>query len=298
MLVPLAALLVIPAAVADSWLGTDRGKLLLTAGFSSVEGSGGGGLSPWALITGYGSDRSWGANGHATAIALRDFDFRSYGVAAGVFDRFEASVSRQTLDGTRGALDGVSFSQDILGVKLRLFGDAVYAQDSWLPQVAVGAQAKRHRGIEGGAAIGNPALRNVTQLGARDEDGVDYYLTATKISFADNLLLSATLRYTRANQFGLLGFGGDREEGANLQAEGTIAYVMRRTLAVGVEYRTRARHLGIDDEGDAWDAFLAWAPSRHISVVAAYVNLGNVAAPVSGESTDQDGAYLSVQVGF
>ena len=32
------------------------GKLLLTGGVTQIEGAGGGGLTPWALIGGYGSD--------------------------------------------------------------------------------------------------------------------------------------------------------------------------------------------------------------------------------------------------
>ena len=33
----------------------ERGKLIATAGLIQIEGAGGGGLAPWALITGYGT---------------------------------------------------------------------------------------------------------------------------------------------------------------------------------------------------------------------------------------------------
>jgi len=88
-------------ALAESWFG-DQGKLLLTAGFSTVEGAGGGGLTPWALITGYGSRDSWGANTYVTGIGLRDFDFSAVGVGIGIRDRVELSFSRQQLEGTDG----------------------------------------------------------------------------------------------------------------------------------------------------------------------------------------------------
>lgn len=295
-----AAVLACAAPVpAQGLFGADQGKLLLTAGFSTVEGAGGGGLTPWALITGYGSSNSWGANTYVTGIALRDFEFTSAGVGVGILDRFELSFGRQMLDATDGALDGISVSQDVVGAKLRIFGDAVYAQDSWVPQVAIGAQAKRNRGIRDAARIGSPELVSVTQLGARDEEDVDYYAGATKVWLAQGLLVNATLRYTSANQFGLLGFGGDRNDGASsIRAEGAIAYLLRRKVAVGVEYRARGRNLGSDDESAAWDAFIAWTPNRHVSIVAAYVNIGSVAAPITGSSADQDGAYLSAQVGF
>ncbi len=285
-------------APAQGLFGADQGKLLLTAGFSTVEGAGGGGITPWALITGYGSSDSWGANTYVTGLALRDFELTAAGVGVGILDRFELSFSRQMLDATSGALDGMSVSQDVIGAKLRILGDAVYTQDSWIPQVAIGAQAKRNRGIRDAARIDLPDLVSVTQLGASDDDDVDYYASATKIWLAQGLLLNATVRYTRANQFGLLGFGGNRNDDASIRAEGTVAYLLQRKVAVGLEYRARGRNLDSDDESAAWDAFIAWTPNRHVSIVAAYVNIGSVAAPITGSTADQDGAYLSAQVGF
>ena len=286
------------APVLAEGLFGDRGKLPLTAGFSTIEGAGGGGLTAWALIAGYGSRDSWGANTYVTGIGLRDFDFSSAGIGVGILDRFELSFARQMLDATDGALDGISVSQDVIGAKLRICGDAVYAQDSWVPQVAVGVQAKRHRGIRDAARIGAPDLVSVVQLGASDEDDVDYYASATKIWLAQGLLVNATLRYTRANQFGLLGFGGDLDDAAALQVEGSVAYLLRRKVAIGVEYRARDRNLSADDESAAWDAFVAWTPNRHVSIVAAYANIGSIAAPLTGQTADQAGAYLSAQVGF
>lgn len=284
-------------ALAESWFG-DQGKLLLTAGFSTVEGAGGGGLTPWALITGYGSRDSWGANTYVTGIGLRDFDFSAVGVGIGIRDRVELSFSRQQLEGTDGPLDRISVSQEVIGAKLRIFGDAVYAQDSWAPQVAIGALVKHNRGIRDGGRSGAPDLVSVTQLGASDEDDIDYYASATKIWLAQGLLVNATVRYTRANQFGLLGFGGDRDDDATIQGEATLAYLLQRKIAIGVEYRTRDRHLSVDDESAAWDAFVAWTPNRHISILAAYANLGSIAAPLTGRAADQAGAYLSAQLGF
>src|SRR4030088_3166152 len=89
-------------AAAGSLLGTDEGKLPLTAGFSDLEGSGGGGLVPFALISGYGSSTSWGANAHFTNIQLRDLHLYTCGVAAGLLDRVELSYTRQELEGEVG----------------------------------------------------------------------------------------------------------------------------------------------------------------------------------------------------
>src|ERR1700722_10074152 len=110
-------------APAGNIFGTDEGKFLLTAGFSNLEGAGGGGLVPLALIGGYGSSDSWGANAHFTTILLRDFQLHAYGVSAGLFDRVEVGYTRQKLDVTGTALDGLGVSQDVYSVKVKLLGD-------------------------------------------------------------------------------------------------------------------------------------------------------------------------------
>lgn len=282
-----------PPAPPKNFIVPDQGKLLLTAGFNEADGAGGGGLVPFALITGYGSDESYGANAHYTRASLRDFDFNSYGVGFGLFDRVELTIARQDFEATDTALDGVSVSQDVFGLKVRVFGDAVYQQDTWMPQVAVGVQFKRHRGIEHAGALVSPK-----QLGAQDEDGTDYYVAATKVLLDQSLLLNLQLRYTKANQLGLLGFGGDRDNGYSAEVGASVGYLVTRKLAVGAEYRGKPHNLGVDDESGAWDAFVAWAPTRHISVVAAYLNIGSVLAPVTTVTSDQAGPYVSLQAGF
>src|ERR1700733_4954145 len=127
------------AATADNLFGSDEGKFLLTAGFNDLDGAGGGGLVPLAFISGYGSRDSWGANAHFTNIQLKDFQLLAFGVAVGALDRVEVSYTRHEFDLTGTALDGLGVTQDIVGVKVKLLGNAVYGQDSWLPQLAVGA---------------------------------------------------------------------------------------------------------------------------------------------------------------
>lgn len=277
----------------DQGMRPDRGKLLLTAGFNDVDGAGGGGLVPWAVITGYGTNTSWGANAHYTDVQLREFDLRTIGAAVGLFDRVELSYAKHDLDVTGTALEGLEVSQDIFGVKVRLAGDAVYGQDTWLPQLALGAEFKKHGGIDNGGPLTNPV-----QLGARDDDGTDIYLAGTKVFLDESLLVNLTLRHSKANQLGLLGFGGDEESSARLNLEATVGYLLTRKLAIGGEYRDKPDTLGVDDEGAAWDLFLAWTPNRHVSLVAAYVNLGNILGPATTVDHDQTGTYLSVQVGF
>jgi DUF3034 family protein len=285
-------------ARAENLFGGDEGKLPLTAGFSDLEGSGGGGLVPLAVISGYGSSTSWGANAHFTNIQLRDLHLYTYGVAAGLLDRVEVSYTRQQLDITGTALDGLGVKQDVYGLKVKLFGDAIYGQDSWLPQVALGAQYKHNDGIKHGESVGLAGLINPMQLGAQAEHSTDIYLAATKVFLAESLLVNAVVRETKANQFGLLGFGGDRHRGYSTKPEGTIAYLLTRKLALGGEIRTGPHNLGADDQTNAWTLFAAWTPTRNLSLVAAYLNIGSVLAPVTGVTRHQDGPYFSVQAGF
>jgi hypothetical protein len=280
-----------PAPSSFAW--PDQGKLLATGGVSSVEGSGGGGLATWALISGYGSRDSYGGNLHYTVLSTQDYQLDTTGLALGVGDRVELSFANEHFRATDKLLSGTSISEDVVGLKVRVAGDAVYAQDSWLPQIALGLQYKDNRGISGLAALG---IREPTDLGAKHNQGVDYLVSATKLMLAQSLLVDATVRLTEANQFGLLGFGGDRNSGYKAEFEGSIAYLINRKLAAGVEYRSKPHNLSVDDEGDAYDAFIAWFPTRNVSVTAAYVELGTILKPFN--TTRQHGPYLSLQVGF
>lgn len=270
----------------------DVGKLTATGGVSQVEGAGGGGLVPWALITGYGTRDSWGANAHYTGLRTRDYSLDSVGVAIGIADRVELSLAQQHLRGSLAPLDRLSIRQDILGVKVKLAGDAVYDQDRALPQIAAGVMFKRNRGISGLGALG---VDNVVQLGATDDNGIDYYVAATKLYLDSSLLLNGTVRATKANQMGLMGFGGDRNNGYEAMLEVSAAYMFTRKVVGGVEYRQKPHNLSVDDEKAYYDAFVAWFPSKHVSVTAAYAMLGDVTV---FNPKKQRGMYISVQTGF
>ncbi|MBP1205859.1 hypothetical protein JOD97_003921 [Duganella sp. 1411] len=270
----------------------DMGKFLATGGVSQVEGAGGGGIVPWALISGYGTRDSWGANAHYTYLKTQDYKLTSYGVAVGIADRVEISLANQEFKGRLAPLDQLAIEQDIVGVKVKVAGDAVYDQDRWLPQIAVGAMYKKNKGVRGLGALG---VTNVTQLGAGDDRGYDYYVAATKILFEQSLLLNATLRSTKANQMGLLGFGGDLRDSRRLMPEISAAYLVTRKLAVGAEYRRKPHNLGVDDEKAYYDAFVAWFPTKHFSVTAAYAELGDITI---FNPKKQRGVYLSAQAGF
>ena len=265
----------------------DSGRLLATSGVSQVEGAGGGGLAPWALISGYGTRDALGANVHNTFVYLPDFTLESAGASIGLYDRVELSYAHEFLDtrqaGARlGIGRGFTINEDIAGVKLRLLGDAVYGQDEWLPQVAAGVQLKS-----------NDAHGVLKAIGANSPRGVDFYATATKLFLAQSILVNTTVRLTKANQFGLLGFGGDRSNSYHPEFEGSAAYLINRNLAVGAELRTKPNNLHFAHEGPAFDLFAAYFVTKNASLTLAYLDLG----PVARQGT-QDGVYISLQLGF
>ncbi|CAG4887440.1 DUF3034 family protein [Paraburkholderia saeva] len=291
MLAVAPVFLIATAAHADGLAPTfgpsTGGKLLLTGGVSEIEGAAGGGLVPWAVIGGYGASNQVGGSAFGTYVRTQDYALGAYGAAIGFANRLELSFARQTFD-TRdigpllGLKDGFTFNQDILGLKVRLFGDAVLDQDTWIPQISAGLQYKH-----------NEQGDIVQAVGARSSSGTDFYLSATKLLLAQSLLLNGTLRMTKANQFGLLGFGGDRSNAYHPEFEGSVAVLLSRNIALGAEYRTKPDNLSFAREQNAYDAFIAWAPTKHISLTAAYVQLGDIAT-----IRNQHGAYLSAQLSF
>ena len=287
---PFLAMLVCGIACAQG--RPDSGKLLALGGVSQLEGAGGGGLTPWALITGYGSRDSWGANAHYTGVRTQDYSLDSTGIAVGIADRLELSFAQQRFAGSLAPLDQLRIRQDIFGIKIKLAGDALYEQDRAMPQVSIGLLHKRNNGVGGLAALG---VTKVTQLGAKDDVGTDFYVAATKLYLDASVLLNGTLRATKANQMGLLGFGGDRGDSYRPMLEVSAAYLVNRKLVAGLEYRHKPHNLGLDNEKPYYDVFVAWFPTKQVSVTAAYAVLGDVTV---FNPTRQRGAYLSVQTGF
>ena len=291
--------------ITESPVANRQGKLLLTGGVSSVDGAAGGGLTPWATIGTYATDQATGFSAHATRVTTNDYGLNTYGLTLGIQNRWEVSLARQSFDtGITGpglGIPGLQLTQDILGTKWRVAGDAVLDSDHWQPQIAVGAEFKslQSSGLDGTLSV----------LGAK-KNGTDLYVSATKLFLAQGILVNGTLRATNANQNGLLGFGGTlggSRDQYQLMPELSVVWLANRNLAFGMEYRRMPNNLqdpgaaaGLGDglRAQDWkDVFVAWAPNKTISLTLAYVDLGVIVPATTGNRT-QTGAYLSAQVGF
>lgn len=256
------------------------GKLLETAGVTQVEGSGGGGLVPWAVLSGYDSQGQWSAQTYITKLSLDDFRLQSYGASVGLFDRLEISFSEQLFDLRTITAGEREIRQQTVGVKARAYGDFVYG--SW-PQISVGVQ---HKTLADGLIAG--------AVGADEtNNGTDFYVAAGKAHLGAvwgyNGFWNLTLRATKANQFGLLGFGGDRNDSYEVMAELSAGVLFSRHVAVGVEYRQKPDNLSAVEEEDAYDLFVAYLPNKHVNLTAAWVDLSDIAG-----RPNQDGLYLSL----
>ena len=295
-------------ALCSPWSLADTGKLLLTGGVSSIEGAAGGGLTPWAVVGSNATHREIGISAAFTRVHTQDYGLNVASAVLGIHDRLELSLAQQDFNAgptaalaAFGVTPGQHLKMDILGAKVRVAGDAVLNSDSWAPQIAVGLQHKR---VQAGSMA--PVL---TSLGAKTT-GTDVYASAAKLFLAQSLLVNGTLRATKANQNGLLGFGGALgQDKYRLMPEFSVAYLVRKDIAIGAEIRFKPNNLesvgnavfGANSAAlreDNWqDLFIAWAPSKNFSLTLAYVDLGRIApALVSGRK--QTGGYMSAQIAF
>lgn len=264
-----------------------RSRLLATGGGSTLEGAAGGGIVPMAVLSGYGAREERGGALFASYVSTSDYGLSVVGGSWSWRNRVELSLARQRLE--HGSLSdrlGVaprSIEQRVIGAKVRLAGHLIYTP--W-PQISLGVQHKENRDFLVPAAAG-----------ALDDSGTDVYLSATKLLLAGaggrNLLLNATLRSTKANQLGLVGFGGDKNDAAEWMAETSAGVFLNRHWVLGAEYRQKPDNLSFAREDDWRTAFVGWFPNKRWSLVGAWVDLGEVAT-----FPDQTGWYLSLQGSF
>ncbi|HEY3054019.1 MAG TPA: DUF3034 family protein, partial [Thermoanaerobaculia bacterium] len=262
-------------------------RLLATGGLTQIEGSAGGGIVPWAVLSGYATEDQNGGTGFLTYVATGDYSLWSGGAAFTFHNRVEISAAEQRLHlGTLAEalkLPGAELRMQVFGAKVKLFGDAVYTT---APQVSVGVQYKRN------LDFGIPQL-----VGAKDKDGVDVYVAATKAFLAAaagrHVVLNATVRATKANQIGLLGFGSSGHNDYEIVPEASAAFLLNNNVAIGGEYRVKRDKLAFSKEDNWSDFFIAYFPNKNVAMVMAVAQLGTIAT-----LPHQSGLFLSVQASF
>lgn len=264
-------------AASPTWAGS---RLLGTGGVMQIEGAAGGGLSPWGVLAGTASEGEWAITASRTEARLDDYRLRVSGVALNWQDWLEVSFARQRL-----GLDtlGGELQQDIHGLKLRLVGEVLY--HPW----GIWSLGVQHKRLDDGSLA--------RAVGADSPQGNDIYLSGSKLLFdavaGRNLLVNTTLRSTRANQGGLLGFGGDAKDSRSLVVESSVGLFLTPNWVVGMEYRQKPDNLAFAREDDWQDLYSAYFFNKHVSLTAAWLDLGSIAG-----LDQQRGGYLSLQVAF
>ncbi len=266
-------------------LMANGGKLLATAGLLQLEGSGGGGLVPWATLSGYDTRDEWSLSAFGSSVNVDDFALSAWGVSASIYDRVEFSMARQTFHLTRF---GGEIRQNVVGVKARLWGDVIYGSS---PQIAIGMQHKALLDKDIASALGADGA----------DTGKDVYLAATKVhlgaAWGYNVVWSLALRGTRANQLGLLGFGGDAKDRYSAVFEGSLGVLLSRSWVLGMEYRQKPDNLTVAREDHWRDIFVSYIPSKQVSITLAWVDLGKIVEGIASQGT-QRGVYVSLTGGL
>lgn len=262
-------------------------RFLATGAVTTLDGTAGGGIVPMAVLAGYSDREQQGGSAFVSRTKTDDYSLVAYGAAWNWRNRIELSIARQTLDlstlDQKLSLGHDTFQQTVYGAKARIAGDVLYTR---IPQLSIGIQHRRQHDFD------IPSL-----VGARDDTDTEVYLSATKVFLAAlagrNVIVNGAVRSTRANQAGLIGFGGDLRATQTVVAEGSLGVFLNRHLLLGGEYRQMPDNLSFARQDDWKDIFIAWFPDRQWSVTAAHVDLGSIAT-----LTDQRGWYLSVEGTF
>lgn len=281
----LGAVMIMALAASNGAHAAAEGRLVSTGGVMTIEGSAGGGLVPMAVLAGLSTEPGWDWIAGSSHTRVGDYDLTTLGVAASFNDRVEISLAEQRFDIGFELPAGVpnDIRQTIIGAKFKLAGDLIFGST---PQISAGVQWKKNHDF---------ILANA--LGAEDDSGLDAYVSVSRLilngPFNRNWLFNGTLRASRANETGLLGFGGGDNNNYRALGEVSTAMFFNPEWAVGMEYRMKPENLSGVCESDWRDVFIGWFPNARMNVVLAWADLGTIA-----NRPDQDGVFLSLTGNF
>jgi hypothetical protein len=248
--------------------------------FHVIEGYGGGAITPMAyLVNPPLGDHAVGLPAAAYSyVNLGQKDLQAFTFTENLLGRVEIGLGADRLD--LGTLP--NDIQKATGVNVNATNVWLYNVNArglivpensfgtqWLPAVTVGAHFKYNDGIR---SINDRLGGALSSLGYRNQDGVDFTLTASKTFanvFGRPLIVSVGGRESEAAQLGFLGFA----DHYNATFEGNIAYLPTDWLLIAYEYRGKSDPYGqipglIEKEND-WHALdVSWLANSHTDVTA------------------------------
>jgi hypothetical protein len=160
-------------------------------------------------------------------------------------------------------------------VRLALIKEGEFDQ-AWLPAITFGAHYKYNDTI---SDIDDDLFGTLTNIGIKDNDGIDYTLYASKmLTFLPRpILLNVGARSTEAAHMGFLGFTDDRD----LKVEGNVVAFLTDRFALGAEYRQKPNSYQeipglVGEEDDCWSLVFAYVFNNHLTVSGGYFELGQM----------------------
>lgn len=313
------------AGIFDS-LGYNSGKVLATPGVSMADGAGGGGITPWAVITGYETRDGINGDVHYTYASLPNYSLNSLGAAIGFYDRVEVSYAYDILP-TGSTFDTVGLVTKAVGgilsspltsapVLSALTSDlglsapggnlagGVQPFNTTIKMHVIGAKVR----LIGEAIYDSDNLIPQVAVGGfykinqnkdllktlQADKAKDYevYVAVTKIFFPISTVVNITGRYTGANQIGLVGFQDKKQ----FRVEGSLAYLLKKDTAIGVEYQQHGH--GLDGKnvavGNGTDVTKLLADP----VVAPALNAAGVNQGLVGSLTQHESNWADAFVAF
>jgi hypothetical protein len=256
--------------------------------FHTIEGYGGGAITPMAYLVNPGPENSpFGLPAAAFSyVNLGHKNLEAFTVTETLFRRIELGYGLDrlglgTLPDDIEDATGVDIERDdVLLHNFNLRGLLVEENTAQLPLPALtaGVHFKVNDGIGSIDDKLNGALENINY---EKSNGVDFTLTASKTIpnvFTRPLILTGGLRNSSAAQLGFLGFGDKR----STTFEGNVAYLPTDWLLVAYEFRQKSNPYdkipGLVGDEDNWHAVdVSWIVNKHATIVAGWGAFGNLA---------------------
>jgi hypothetical protein len=287
--VAVAATLLLPAAKAAD---EDKAPPLP---FHSIEGYGGGAITPMAYLVNPGpQDCVFGKPAAALTVGnLGDKQLEAITVTETLWGRVELGygADRASLgdlpsdiyESTDMDIETGSVWLHNFNVRFLLVKENTCLAGLPLPAITAGVHFKYNDGI---AQINNSLNNALSTIGYTANNGVDFTLTATK-NFAKiagrPLFITAGLRESEAADIGLLGFGNTY----HMTFEGSVVYMPTDRLAIGFEFRQKFDPYGtitsiepgemLVGPEDNWYAVEAgFILNKHTTLCAGWGHFGNL----------------------
>jgi hypothetical protein len=277
------------------WAKADDEEKAPPLPFHSIEGYGGGAITPMAYLVNPGpKDAVLGKPAMGLTVGnLGDKQLEAITITETLFDRIElgygadrASLGDLPSD-IRGSTDMDMEAGSVwlhnFNVRFLLVKEDTDLAGIPLPAVTAGIHFKYNDGI---AQINNSLGNALSTIGYRANNGVDFTLTATKNIakiVGRPLFITAGLRESEAAEIGLLGFGNTY----HLTFEGNIVYMATDRLAIGCEIRQKYDPYGtlassepgemlVGPENNWYAVEAGYILNSHTTLCAGWGHFGNV----------------------